>query len=236
MKLEVCAANLASALAAERGGADRIELCSALPLGGLTPGPGLIEEVVGRLGIPVFALVRPREGGFVYSKEEVRQMVADVLFCKKAGCAGVVVGAMTGDGRLDEVVLRELFAAAAGMGIVCHRAFDFVKDPSAALEVLIEIGFSRVLTSGGAATAMEGKSLIFNLLKQSAGQIEVMPGSGIRPSNIRELAVATGARSFHFSATRMVGNVVAELPGLESGWLETDEEVVRAARLALAGL
>ncbi len=236
MKLEICAANLGSAIAAEKGGGDRIELCSALPLGGLTPGPGLILEAVRRLSIPVFPLIRPREGHFTYSDMEVEAMCEDIIFCKKAGCAGVVIGALTADGRPDEAVLGKLLAAAEGIEAVHHRAFDFAKNPFEALEIYIKMGFSRVLTSGGAPTALEGKSLIIKLLEQSAGRIEVMPGSGIRVETIRELAVATGAKSFHFSASKMVEQPGEGLPGLETNWAESDVEIIRAMRRELAGL
>lgn len=233
MKLEVCAANIASAITAETGGADRIELCSALPLGGLTPGPGLILEAVRLLTIPVFPLIRTREGHFTYSKAEVEAMCADILFCKKAGCAGVVFGALTSDGQPDIPVLEKLLAAAEGIESVHHRAFDFTKNPSDALEILIKMGFSRVLTSGGAPTALEGKSLIIKLLQQSAGRIEIMPGSGIRVATIRQLADETGAKSFHFSASKRVEQPGDGLPGLETSWEETDVKIVRAMRLSL---
>jgi copper homeostasis protein len=232
--LEICAANLNSALIAEAAGADRIELCAALPLGGLTPSAGMILEVVRQFSIPVLPLIRPREGHFFYSKSEVAAMLLDIDFCKKKGCAGVVVGALTEYNQLNINVLREMVAVADGMDVVCHRAFDFTENPAESLEILIELGFTRVLTSGQKSSAFLGRNLIADLIKQAAGRIEIMPGSGVNPENVRQILIETGAKSVHLSAAKpVILNQNLDLPGLESGWMESDAAMIRAVCSAM---
>src|SRR5690349_7422881 len=145
---EVCAVNIQSALIAEQAGANRIELCSGIDVGGLTPSPGVILSAVRDLQIPVNVLIRPREGDFCYSDQELRVMLDDIRFCRDAGAKGVVVGALTADGRLDLPKLEAMTREAGAIEMVCHRAFDFCVNPEEALEQLITLGFHRVLSSG----------------------------------------------------------------------------------------
>jgi copper homeostasis protein len=185
--LEVCVEDSAGLAAAIRGGAGRIELCSALALGGLTPSPGLMAEAA-RSPRPVMAMIRPRAGGFVWSAEDLRQMKADIAAARAAGLRGVVLGATRPDGRLDEWMLSTLLQEAEGMEATLHRCFDLVPDKGQALETAIQLGFERLLTSGGAYSAPEGAALIAALLRQAGGRIHVMPGAGIRPETLAALS------------------------------------------------
>lgn len=226
MTFEICAVNIQSALAASRAGAQRIELCSALDAGGLTPSPGLIRAAIRQLAIPVNVLIRPREGHFCYSQAELDIMLDDIRFCREAGANGVVVGALTADNQLDIPKMLAMKEAAGSMEVVCHRAFDFTADPSAALEQLIALGYRRVLSSGQAASAFEGRFLLKTLVKQAAGRIGVMPGAGISAKNIHAIAETTGAREFHFTGKKKVAGE-ADIPGLEGWFWESDDEVIR---------
>lgn len=226
MIFEVCVSNIQSALAAERAGAHRIELCLALDVGGLTPSQGLIRAAVHQLNIPVNVLIRPREGHFNYSEYELDIMLDDIRFCHEVGAHGVVVGALTIDNQLDLPKMEAMKTMAADKEIVCHRAFDFTADPSTALEQLIVLGYSRVLSSGQSASAWEGRYLLKKMVERAAGRISVMPGAGITAKNIREIAETTGAGEFHFTGKkRSVGK--ADIPGLESWYWESDEGLIR---------
>ncbi len=227
MNFEVCAVNIQSALAAERAGAQRIELCSALDVGGLTPSLGLISQAVRSLEIPVHVLIRPREGDFCYSEIELGIMLDDIRYSREAGAAGVVVGALTRDGQLDLPKMKAMKAAAEPMGITCHRAFDFTRNAAEALEQLIEMGFERVLSSGQSDSAFEGRFVLQKMVQQAQGRIAVMPGSGINAENIRVLAEVSGANDFHFTGKKKVSDLSVALPGLESWHWESDEAVIR---------
>jgi copper homeostasis protein len=228
MNFEVCAANIQSALAAGRAGAQRIELCSALDVGGLTPSLGLVRTAAQNLKIPVHVLIRPREGDFFYSETELEIMLADIRLCREAGAAGVVGGALTQAGKLDLPKMRAMKNAAEGLETTCHRAFDFVPDPQEALENLIEIGFARVLSSGQAATAFDGRVLLKELVAQSRGRIAVMAGGGVTAQNIRELAGFTGAQNFHFSGKKKIfSGLDGSLPGLDLWHWESEVSVIR---------
>lgn len=198
--LEICAASLPSAQAAQAGGAHRIELCQALELGGLTPSHGLIREVQAQVSIPVFVLIRPRAGGFVYNSDELAIMRVDIEICRQLGCMGVVLGALTASGHVDMGACQGLINAAGGLDVTFHRAFDACPDQAQALEDVIALGCQRVLTSGGQATAVAGQNQLAALVAQAAGRISVMPGAGITGANIQALATATGAQEFHASA------------------------------------
>lgn len=184
--LEVCVEDAQGLQAAINGGAGRVELCSALALGGLTPSPGLMAEAA-RSPIPVMAMIRPRAGGFVWSAEDLRQMKADIAAARHAGLAGVVLGASRPDGRLDEWLLTTLLNEADGMDTTLHRCFDLTPDKAQALETAVHLGFSRILTSGGAQTAPEGAQALGGLFQQAAGRITLMPGAGIRPETLPAL-------------------------------------------------
>lgn len=228
MNFEVCAVNIQSALAAQRAGAHRIELCTALDVGGLTPSPGLIKTAVRLLEIPVHVLIRPREGGFCYNSQELEIMLEDIRFCGDAGAAGVVVGAITEEGVLDLPKMREMKVAAGNMEITCHRVFDFTKDATDALEQLIEMGYARVLSSGQANTAFEGRHLLQKLVAQANGRITVMPGAGIDVDNIQAIAKDSGAKDFHFTGKKKIwASEGSEIIGLNSWHWESDESIIR---------
>ena len=197
-KLEVCVDTIDGAIAAQAGGADRIELCAALSEGGLTPSTGLMVAAAG-LDVPSYAMIRPRSGLFVYSEAEIQVMLDDIAAVKEADLAGVVLGAQTPDGTLDTRVLGRLLAAAEGLGATLHRVIDIVPDPLAALEQAIALGFERVLTSGGAAAAVEGTEMIRAMVQQAAGRITIMPGSGLTEDNISDFVAQTGVVEVHAS-------------------------------------
>ncbi len=233
MNFEVCAVNIQSALAAQRAGAHRIELCSALDVGGLTPSLGLIRAAVRALEIPVHVLIRPREGDFCYSDIELEIMLEDIRLCREAGAAGVVVGALTEEGLLDLPKMRAMKAAAEGLEATCHRAFDFTPDPAEALEQLIEMGFGRVLSSGQADTAFEGRFLLQELVIQADNRIAVMPGAGINAENIKAIAAVSGAVDFHFTGKKKVSaSNGSDIPGLETWHWESEEEAIRGIIMA----
>jgi copper homeostasis protein len=195
--VEAAVETLDSALAAERAGADRIELCDNLSDGGTTPGAGLIVAVAEGTQLPVFVLIRPRAGGFVYSDDEFDVMIRDIELAGRMGVAGIVTGALTPDSRVDAERMRNLVKAAAGLPVTFHRAIDFAMNLPAALEEAIEAGASRVLTSGGAATAWEGMDLIAALVDQARKRITIIAGGGIREHNVRDVIARTGVREVH---------------------------------------
>ena len=193
------------------GGAVRVELCSAISSGGVTPSKGLVSEVIetvrhlaGNGTMKVNVLVRPREGSFCYSPSEVRTMLSDIRFCRDAGADGVVIGALTQDGGIDLDACGKMVAAAEGMSVTFHRAFDAAADPQLAFEQIIGLGCDRLLTSGQKPSALDGAELISRLVKSSDGRITVMPGSGIKPSNIAEIERLTGALEYHSTARAAV--------------------------------
>jgi copper homeostasis protein len=238
--LEIAANSLASALAAQAGGADRIELCAALEVGGLTPSQAQVALARERVSLPIHVLVRPRAGDFVYSAEEHATMLADIAHCAALGCEGVVVGALDEDGEVDVVRCRELVDAAAGMELTFHRAIDVSRDLLRSLERAIELGFHRILSSGGAATAPQGADRLRELVERAAGRIAVMPGGGIDAGNVAALAAATGAREFHASAKRTLPSGMRHVPrdalGMEQGESRSDVDEVRRLAQALHAL
>jgi copper homeostasis protein len=195
--VEAAVETLDSALAAERAGADRIELCENLSDGGTTPRTKLIAAVAETMRLPVFVLIRPRAGDFVYSDDEFDQMIGDTELAGRLGIAGIVTGVLTPDGRVDVERTRTLVEAAAGLPVTFHRAIDSAVDLLAALENAIEVGASRVLTSGGAATAVEGVDLIAALVAEAGERITVIAGGGIREANVRDVIARTGVREVH---------------------------------------
>ncbi len=229
MNFEVCAGNIQSALAAQRAGADRIELCSALDVGGLTPSNGLVRMALLALEIPVHVLIRPREGNFCYSDTELAIMMKDIRFCLEAGAAGVVVGALTRERRLDMHKMQMMKMAAETMTITCHRAFDYTLDAAEALEQLVELGFKRVLSSGQSQSAYEGRFFLQKLVNQANDRIVVMPGAGIHAENIRAIAEVSGAKDFHFTGKmKVIPPGGGDIDGLESWHWESDEGVIKA--------
>jgi copper homeostasis protein len=195
--VEAAVETLESALAAERAGADRIELCDNLKEGGTTPGAGLIADVIERTRLPVFVLIRPRAGGFVYSESEFEVMIRDIELTRTMGIAGVVTGALAPDGRVDVKLTRTLIKASGGLPVTFHRAIDSAVNLPAALDDAIEAGVSRVLTSGGGPTAPEGVDVIAALVQQARERISVIAGGGIREHNVREVIALTGVHEVH---------------------------------------
>jgi len=236
--LEIAANSLASALAAQEGGANRIELCAALELGGLTPSYAQIALARERIRIPIYVLIRPRTGDFVYSDGEHETMQRDIETCVSLGCDGVVIGALDENGAVDANRCRALVAAAGRLGVTFHRAFDMTHSPETALEDIIALGCERVLTSGAQADALAGAALIGKLVAQAAGRISVMPGAGVNEQNVAALRVQTGAREFHASAKRELPSRMRagnDLPGMTAGEVLSDVAQVRALVAALAG-
>jgi copper homeostasis protein len=231
--LEVCVDTAEGLAQAVAGGADRIELCAALAVGGLTPSAGLIE-LAARCGVPVVAMIRPRAGDFVWSEAEVVMMEAEIAAVRAAGLEGVVLGASLPDGRLDVPVLRRLVAVSDGLETVLHRCIDLAPDMGAALEEAVELGFGRILTSGGETTAEVGATRIAALVAQAAGRITVMPGSGVNPGNAAMLK-GLGIREIHAScsaSTPLSGRAV-EMGFAPPVRRQTDANAVRALRAAL---
>lgn len=238
MTLEIAANSVASALAAQEGGAGRVELCTALELGGLTPSHAQIALARDCLRIPLYVLIRPRAGDFLYDELEAETMRRDIEACVSLGCDGVVLGVLDAEGRVDTARCRPLLAAAAGkLGVTFHRAFDLCSDPAQALEDVVALGCERILTSGAQAAATEGAPLIRRLVAQAGDRIAVMPGAGITAQNIASLAAATGAREFHASAKRQRPSGMHHRPSvlhdMQAGELRSDVEEVRALVAAL---
>ena len=197
--IEIATSDFATTDAAVEGGADRIELCANLAEGGTTPSHGLIIKCCEKFKVPIFPIIRPRGGDFLYGKDEFGIMANDIDLCKAAGCAGIVVGMLNIDGTIDMIRMSDLVEQAYPMSVTFHRAFDRCLDPFAALEELIEIGCERILTSGHQPTAPEGVDLIAQLNEAADERIIIMPGSGVRKENIKMLAEKTGCTEFHSS-------------------------------------
>lgn len=198
--LEICCGSLDDAMEAEAGGADRVELCSSLFFGGLTPSIGSISEAIRRLKIPVIAMIRARGGGFCYTEPEFAAMVADAEAAMAQSGAGLVFGILTPDGAIDRARTKRLRDIAGTRDAVFHRAFDVTPDPFRALDELIDLGITRVLTSGQQDTVPEGLDLIKRLVDRAGDRIQVMPGGGIKPHNFADVIAKTGCRQIHVAA------------------------------------
>lgn len=198
--LEVCVDNALSLTAARRGGADRIELCSALALDGLTPSAGLMQ-MASKLGRPVYAMIRPRDGDFVFSSADIDIMLRDIDASRAAGLEGVVLGANRPSGELDAAVLTRLCRHAAGLGMTLHRSVDLVPDPLDAVDLAMELGFERILTSGGAETAQDGADRIARMVAHAGQRLSIMAGSGVTPANAHEILRRTGVKELHGSCS-----------------------------------
>jgi copper homeostasis protein len=207
--LEVCVASLEACIAAREGGAARLEVCSALDVGGLTPGWELVESAVKRAGLPVHVMIRPRAGDFVYSETELLAMQRSIDEAKDLGTDGVVFGVLRGDRSVDTVRARLLVERARPMQITFHRAFDEVGDLDAALEDVIALGCDRILTSGGAPDVVAGAGMLARLVARAGGRIAIAVGGGLRLKDAQELARKTGATHFHGSLTESTGGSVA---------------------------
>ena len=197
--IEIATSDFETTQSAVDGGADRIELCANLEEGGTTPSRGMIEQCRNSFNLPIFPIIRPRGGDFLYTEEEFQVMLKDTRFCKEVGCEGVVIGMLDIDGHIDLERTAALINAAYPLEITFHRAFDRCRDPFKALEDLIKIGCQRILTSGQQPVAPAGKDMIRDLLTEADSRIVIMPGSGVRKENIKMLAEHTGAVEFHSS-------------------------------------
>ena len=251
--LEVCVDSTASALAAKRGGADRLELCADLIVGGTTPSLTLVQQVKAETGLPVRALLRPRFGDFCYDSYELAQMEQLAAELVEAGADGIVTGVLTPEGALDAGAMQPIYAAArkaaekAGRPVACtlHRAFDVCADPFAALETARSMGLCTILTSGQAASAPQGAALLRQLTERAGKDVEILAGAGVSAQNIPVLAAQTGVRAFHLSGKQVLQSrmtfrhegVPMGLPGFsEFEVWQTSEANVRAARQALDNL
>jgi copper homeostasis protein len=240
--LEIIASTVDDCVTAESGGADRIELCAAIATGGLTPSLGAIVEAKKRMHVPVMAMVRPRAGGFCYSEGDFAVMRRDAELLVEQEADGIVFGILHSDGRVDAKRCGKMLELAGGRQTVFHRAFDVVPDPFRALEELIDLGFTRVLTSGQQKTAPEGSELIRRLVDFSRGRIEVLPGAGIRAHNVERLIHATGCTQVHLTAfTANVDASAAASPlhfgsisdSLSSAYEHVDRETVQRMKETL---
>lgn len=235
--VEAAVDTLESAVTAERAGAGRIELCAGLSDGGTTPSAGLIAAVAERCQIPVFVLVRPRGGDFNYTEAELGIMLRDIQLAKSLGAAGIVTGALYVNDKIDIEKTQLLVSVARDLPVTFHRAFDYSPNLTEALDQLIEAGVARVLTSGGANTALEGAPRIAALVEHSRGRIAIVAGGKIRENNVREVIALTGVKEVHARISAIVGGNDAthtaklrlrkRLPDNESAWEELDEERMR---------
>lgn len=199
-KIEICANSVLSCIEARNGGADRVELCAGIPEGGTTPSAGMIRSARESIDIGLNVIIRPRGGDFLYSSEEVREMLYDISLAKDYGADGLVFGSLTPDGDIDTDVMKALMKAAGDTPVTFHRAFDHCRNPFDAMEKIIGLGCVRILTSGQKASAADGVELLASMVEKSAGRIIIMPGCGVNERNIAGIAGFTGAREFHFSA------------------------------------
>src|SRR4051812_714041 len=238
MIFEICVEGIDGAVAAQEGGGDRIELCASLLEGGITPSFGTIRAALKLCYIPIHLILRPRGGDFLYSEAEFATMLDDAAELRKLNAAGMVIGCLTEDGRIDEDRMQALIEAAQPLRVTCHRAFDMTRDPEEALEALIRCGVHRVLTSGQRATAVEAIPLLKMLNQQAAGRIIIMACGELAPANIAQVVRETGGQEFHFAAPKRVPSGMAyrnqevgmggtELDREYSNVL-TDPELVRA--------
>lgn len=208
MILEICANSLPSALAAQSGGADRVELCDNMAEGGTTPSYATILKARELLTIQVYPIIRPRGGDFLYNDVEFDLMRKDIEMSKHLGCDGVVIGLLNADGSIDKKRTESLVELAWPLGVTFHRAFDRSANPFQALEDIIECGCERILTSGQQPTALEGTELIAQLVEKAAGRIIIMPGSGVREDNIAELVRKTKAVEYHSTAKSSLSSLM----------------------------
>ena len=218
--LECCVGSVESAVNAELGGAGRVELCSALELGGVTPSSAVIRLARERICVPIFVLIRPRGGDFHYSPLEVEVMKTDIAAARDLGADGIVLGILREDGNVDVERTAELIEAAGGASITFHRAFDSTPDPLAALETLRELGVNRVLTTGGADRAEESLTGLEKLAEAAAGRIGILPGGGINHENCRRIIEQTGAREIHVGSAVCSAGPRQEAAGLGPGGIE----------------
>lgn len=242
LKLEICVDSLASARAAAEGGADRLELTSALEAGGLTPGPGLLAAVQEAVALPIMMMVRPRSGDFCYDADEIRMMEREIRWARDQGVAGVVLGLLRPDGSIDEAATRHLVEVARPLEVTFHRAFDLCRHPKRSLDLLMTLGVERILTSGQAVSAGQGIPLLRELVQLAGDRLTILAGAGVNPRNISLIIRETGVRECHGSASELVPSPMRfQRPGVSMGAVDgggkfrrqTDPEAVRALKRAM---
>ncbi len=236
--VEACVDSVASSVAAERGGAQRLELCDALFDGGTTPSAGMIAACKEAVSIPVFVMIRPRGGGFVYSHAERDVMRRDIVVARGLGADGVVIGGLRPDGTVDLALVRYLVEVAQQMPVTFHRAFDLTPNLETSLESLVDAGVKRILTGGGPSTAADGATTLARLVRQAGSRLVVVAGGGVREENVRSLVSVSRVREVHVRLTRLTRGeeppadrsvrVRKPLPDDEAAWEETDEHRVRS--------
>nr|WP_086937650.1 copper homeostasis protein CutC [Thaumasiovibrio occultus] len=199
MEIEVCIDNLESLHTAQQAGATRIELCASLEVGGITPSFGLMKQAARHATIPVYAMIRPRQGDFLFSDDDMAQMVDDIAAARHAGLQGVVIGCLTANGHIDMAQCRQLVDAANGMGITFHRAIDQCVDFRAALDDIMALGCERVLTSGLAVSADKGTDVLREMVDYCGNRLSIMAGAGVNAANVSQIVNATGVREVHLS-------------------------------------
>jgi len=201
---ELCAFNIQSAIIGQKAGAKRVELCDNPMEGGTTPSYGTIKQTREKISIELYPIIRPRAGHYNYDAEEWEIIRKDILLCKELGCDGISIGTQKADGEIDMQRMKKIIEWAYPMGVTCNRVYDGVPDPFKSLEELIECGCERILTSGQKSAAPEGAELLAKLINQAEDRIIIMPGAGVKSSNIEQLINQTGAREFHGSARRKI--------------------------------
>ena len=244
-KIEICANSVESAVKAQEGGAYRIELCAGIPEGGTTPSFGemrMARQLLHETKLHV--IIRPRGGDFLYSQLEQEIMLHDIKVARQLGADGVVFGCLTAEGNVDVPAMKKLMNAVGDMNVTFHRAFDMCRNPQEALEQIIQLGCTRILTSGQEANAVKGIPLLKELVGQADGRIMIMPGCGVNPSNILQIAEETGASEFHFSGrTSQESGMIFRNPKVSMGGTVkieeyqkdiTDPDIVKAALAVLA--
>jgi copper homeostasis protein len=232
--LEVCCASADFAVAAAAAGADRVELCANLVEGGTTPSVGAIEATVARLAIPVMVMIRPRGGDFLYSDLEMDVMLRDIGSAREAGADGVVFGVLDADGCVSRTRVERLVEAARPMAVTFHRAFDLSRDLDESLDVLLRMGVDRVLTSAGRPSVVDDLVALERLARTAAGRLTILPGGGIRPSNVHAVLAVPGIREVHIGASRWAPSPMRHrVDGVAMGRAyEPDEYVLEEADLA----
>ncbi|GAA4289736.1 copper homeostasis protein CutC [Aestuariibaculum suncheonense] len=225
MIVEVCANSFESAVNAEKAGAHRIELCSELAVGGITPSFGLIKKVVETLSIPVFVLIRPRSGSFTFSDDEMEIMKHDIKLCKELGCAGIVSGALNIDNTIDIDKTKVLIETSKPLQFTFHRAFDWVPNPEEALEQLKDLGVDRILTSGQESSAEKGLDLLQKLKDKTEDKIHILSGGGIKPVNVAKFQAA-GFSEIHVSASTI--ETVIDSPKVAMNSVKFFDETIKS--------
>ena len=240
--IEGCVDSYASAMAAARGGADRLELCANLAIGGTTPSRALFKQVRRDCAVRINVLIRPRFGDFLYSEAELEEMEEEIKAFRDLGANGAVIGVLTPEGALDEERMRRLTDAAGGMDVTLHRAFDMTRDPFAALEAAVRLGCRTILTSGQARSALEGAEVLRELTLRAAGRIGIMAGCGVRRENIRAIHERAGVWAFHTTgrSAPLESGMIYRKPGVSMGlpslseyelWRTDQEEFAECARI-----